>query len=399
MMPLLFGEIACELQFTTFAEIQDALNKQDALRPDWADSRLGDILILMGVLDGIQVAQILNEQSRRKNIQTNSETSFPSFGDYDIVSKLGEGAIGSVFLAREKLLKRLVVLKVLRKDKREAKEICARFEIEAQLAGSLSHPNLVTCHNTGIAQGIRYLVMEYVQGQTLQDRLASGRLPEREVLLLAREISSGLAHAHARGILHRDVKPANILLGNDGCVKLSDFGSALDMFNDEPVYGQVVGTPNYMPPEQVRADRLLDGRADLYALGCTLYHALTGQLPYRGATAMLAMQAHLTSDPVPLRTLAPELSEKTCAVVERLMAKDTAARYSTAVELSAELDQLLAALKTSPPTRVLRRATSLRLPNPRPHRHALSGYQNAAGCMGVVFYAAVLAALCYAFFH
>ena len=279
-----FGDIAEQLGLAARQDVDAALQKQITLRESWAGSRLGEILILMGVLDGLQVERILAEQIKRRRQSARAASNaraFEYYNKYMIVKKLGEGGMGEVFLAREHVMDRPVVLKMLRKDKAANQRIAERFALEARVGGALSHPNIVAYHNTGFAHGVRFLVMEYIEGETLQDRIKRERkISESEALRIAGDILKGLMHLHAKGIVHRDIKPANSLISADESVKLSDLGSARSLNAPFTDANTIVGTPNYIPPEQVRVLASIDHRADFYALGATLYHALAGRVPF-----------------------------------------------------------------------------------------------------------------------
>jgi serine/threonine protein kinase len=372
-----FGAIAEQLGLAARADVDAALQKQITLRECWAGSRIGEILILMGVLDGLQVERILAEQVKRRHVSAraaSSERAFQYYNRYMIVKKLGEGGMGEVFLAREVVMDRLVVLKMLRKDKAVSQRIAERFALEARVGGALGHANIVAYHNTGFAHGVRFLVMEYVEGETLQDRISrERRIPEREVLRIGAEILKGLVHLHAKGIIHRDIKPANILISSDESVKLSDFGSArlsAQPFSDT---NTIVGTPNYIPPEQVRATASIDHRADLYALGATLYHALAGRVPFDYPATHTILRAHVDELPPALQEFNPQLSSGTIRIIEKLMAKDPTERYATAQEALGEIENAL-----SPPSVQSKREFVPRWPRLRRRRAAGGVFETIA---------------------
>lgn len=373
-----FGEIARQLGLASESEIETALQRQITLKETWADSRIGEILILMGVLDGLQVDRILSEQRKLRSPHNQSARAFRYYRNYLIVRKLGEGGMGEVFLAREQISERLVVLKMLRKDKAQIKRVAARFDLEARIAGGLNQPNIVTYHNTGFAHGVRFLVMEYVDGETLHDRIERlGRIPEVEALSICREVLKGLAYLHEKGVVHRDLKPSNILLSKDGGIKISDFGSARLLRQPFSESNTIVGTPNYMPPEQVRAEASLDHRADFYALGATLYHALANRPPFEEPGSRAILKAHVDREPDALERIVPELSPQTARIVEKMMAKNPAERFATADEALAAVESALESRKAVRP----KREFPCRWPRPRRHPVA-AGFMGAMAWLG-----------------
>ncbi|MCY3022327.1 MAG: serine/threonine-protein kinase, partial [Planctomycetota bacterium] len=202
-----FGNVAQSLNLVTAAQVEAALLKQRTLRATGGKSRLGEVLILMNVLTVEQVKKVLSEQRKRRQADADKALPMERFGDYKLLMKLGEGGMGAVYKAEDVLAGRLVALKVLRKDLAANSTFVERFSREAKLAGSLSHPNIVTCHNAGTSHGVQFLVMEFVEGETLKVRLQrEGKLPEKEALHIVRDVALGLAHAHSKGIIHRDIK-------------------------------------------------------------------------------------------------------------------------------------------------------------------------------------------------
>ena len=253
---------------------------------------------------------------------------------YDIEGEIGEGAMASVYLATQRSLERKVALKVMALAADPS--FCERFLREGKTLARLSHPHTVTIHDIGNVGELYYMAMEYLPNGTLKERIAAGLTPEQGVTLI-RQIASALGYAHAQGLVHRDVKPANILFRADGTAVLSDFGIAksLDDRTQFTQAGFAVGTPSYMSPEQARGQEI-DGRADLYALGVVLYEILVGKLPYNGTDALSTALAHLTE---PLPEL-PVHHGRYQGVLRKLLAKDPAERYPDAAALLLALDQL-----------------------------------------------------------
>ena len=255
---------------------------------------------------------------------------------YDIEGEIGEGAMASVYLATQRSLERKVALKVMAAALAADPTFCERFLREGKTLARLSHPHTVTIHDIGNVGELYYMAMEYLPNGTLKERIAAGLTPEQGVTLI-RQIASALGYAHAQGLVHRDVKPANILFRADGTAVLSDFGIAksLDDRTQFTQAGFAVGTPSYMSPEQARGQEI-DGRADLYALGVVLYEILVGELPYNGTDALSTALAHLTE---PLPEL-PVHHGRYQGVLRKLLAKDPADRFPDAAALLLALDQL-----------------------------------------------------------
>ncbi|MBG0839754.1 serine/threonine-protein kinase [Ectopseudomonas toyotomiensis] len=253
---------------------------------------------------------------------------------FDIDRMIGEGAMATVYLALQRSLERKVALKIMAPALAADASFCERFLREGKTLARLAHPHIVTVHDIGNAGEHYYMAMEYLPNGTLSERIAAGLSPEQGLQYI-RQIASALGYAHSQGLIHRDVKPANILFRADGTAVLSDFGIAKSL-DDSTQFTQVgfaVGTPNYMSPEQARGLDI-DGRADLYALGVVLYEILVGELPYMGTDALSTALAHLTQ---PLPEL-PLQHSRYQPLLQRLLAKNPDERFSDAGELLAALD-------------------------------------------------------------
>jgi WD40 repeat protein len=271
---------------------------------------------------------------------------------YRVLRLLGRGGMGAVYLAEHLRMGRLVALKVINHDVWRQPGALARFQQEVRAAARLDHPNIVAAHDADQAGDLHFLVMEHVEGQNLADYLAvQGRLPVVEACDAAWQAALGLQHAHACGMVHRDIKPHNLMRTASGQVKLLDFGLArLAALPPAPAaggageasvhltaHGAVVGTADYIAPEQARDPRGADGRADLYSLGCTLYHLLAGRPPFPEGTIQEKLTRHAAEAPRPLRELRPDVPEGLAAVVGRLMAKRPEDRYPTPAAAAAAL--------------------------------------------------------------
>jgi serine/threonine-protein kinase len=262
-----------------------------------------------------------------------------NIGRYQIESELGKGAMGVVYKATDPNIGRAVALKTMRLDVHgiEQEEMLRRFKNEARSAGVLGHPNIVTIYDAGEDQGLFYIAMEYIEGHTLAEVLQQQRvLPVEQVIGITRNICSGLDFAHGKGIVHRDIKPANIMITPEGTAKIMDFGIA-KVSGSLTSTGQVLGTPNYMSPEQVKG-RQLDGRSDLFSLGVMLYEMLTGEKPFIGQGVTTIIYKIVNENPIPPRELDLTIHPGLSAVVTRTLAKDPYERYQTGAELIRDLE-------------------------------------------------------------
>ncbi len=272
-------------------------------------------------------------------------------GRYAVERELGRGGMGVVLLARDIALDRLVAIKLLPPALAESADRRARFLREARTAARLSHPNIVPIHSVEESDGRVFFVMGYVAGETLGERIRRlGRLPAAEVSSVVREVAWALAYAHRQGVVHRDVKPENILLEREGGRAIvTDFGIAHVSGDaaDTPA-GQIVGTARSVSPEQA-AGEPVDGRSDLYSLGVTAFLAATGQWPFEGETAAAVLAQHLTRPPPPVFDLRPDLPAPLAHAIERCLAKSPADRFASGEELAAALGSTLPVLATTPP--------------------------------------------------
>jgi serine/threonine-protein kinase len=259
---------------------------------------------------------------------------------YEVGRLLGAGGMAEVFEGRDRLLARRVAIKVLQAQFARDPSFLIRFKREAQAAASLSHPNIVGVYDTGTEDGTHFIVMEYVEGRTLKDVIrAEGPLyPERAAEVCA-DVCGALIAAHARGLIHRDIKPGNVMLTPEGKVKVMDFGIARATTSETITQtAAVVGTAQYISPEQAQG-QTVDYRSDLYSVGCCLFEMLTGTVPFTGATPVAIAYRHVREDPTPPRMLNPDVPAPLEAITLKAMAKLPDNRYQTAAEMHDDLER------------------------------------------------------------
>ncbi len=281
------------------------------------------------------------------------------FDEYLLMGKLGEGGMGVVYKAQHRRMHRLVAIKMLPPTTMKSPEAIQRFYREVEAAAKLMHPNIVTAFDAGECQGTHYLVMEYVEGQDLAKIVKQhGPLPVQKAVDYVLQTARGLQYAHGKGVVHRDIKPGNLLLDKKGTVKILDMGlarleatAARDDSGGERLTqsGQMMGTCEYMAPEQALDTHTADARSDIYSLGCTLYRLLIGQPPYHGDTLMKVLLAHREL-PIPsLRQLRQDVPEQLDAVFQKMMAKEPEDRYQSMAEVIVELESVKGALSSRSP--------------------------------------------------
>src|SRR5437870_8213602 len=272
-------------------------------------------------------------------------------GPYEILDAVGAGGMGQVYRARDTRLGRTVAIKVLSADLSNRTELRERFEREAQTISSLNHPHICTLHDVGHDDGIDYLVMEYLEGETLAARLERGPIPVGEALRIAIQIGDALDKAHREGVVHRDLKPANVMLTRNGA-KLLDFGLAKLRLSETPipvsvtaiptdvknltVAGTILGTLQYMSPEQLEGKEA-DARSDIFALGVTIYEMTTGQKAFQGRTQVSVMAAILEHEPPPITSLQPIAPAALEAIVRGCLVKDREERWQSARDVVKQL--------------------------------------------------------------
>ena len=317
-------------------------------------------------------------------------------GRYELEELVGTGGMSSVYRAHDRLLERHVALKVLHEHFTADSDYVERFRREARAVAQLSHPNIVTVIDRGEQDDRQFIVFEYVDGQNLKSLLArDGPLPEREAVRLGLQIARALGFAHGQGLIHRDVKPQNVLLNGDGQAKVTDFGIArsVEVHGGLTQTGTVLGTSDYISPEQARGSRA-DAQSDIYSLGAVLYELLTAEVPFPGDNFVAVAMRHINEPPPSVRAKRPELSPRLDAAIRRAMAKDPRDRFASMDELCAELSACLGEETTAsggdtmvvPPRRSARAARPpARRPNVWPLVLLLGGLALLAGILAAVF--------------
>jgi len=261
---------------------------------------------------------------------------------FQVLGKLGQGAMATVFKAKQLSLDRTVAIKVLPKRLSENQEFVDRFYREGRAAAKLNHTNIVGAYDVGEAMGYHYFVMEYIDGKTVYDVLAKQKwLNEKQALDIVIQVARALQHAHSKGLIHRDVKPKNIMITRAGIVKLADMGLAREVADHKAATaeaGRAYGTPYYISPEQIRGEIDIDYRADIYSLGATFYHMVAGKVPFEGTTPSAVMHKHLKEPVVPPDHINTTLTTGIGEIIEVMMAKGRDTRYQSTTELLEDLE-------------------------------------------------------------
>lgn len=280
---------------------------------------------------------------------SDQEKPVRTLGDFRLLRRLGQGGMAEVWLAEQVSLSRRVALKLLKQELMQDEKYVSRFQREASAAGGLNHPNIVQVHTVGEADGQHYIAQEYVKGMTLKQYLRKKGSPDLPFALhIMRQVTSALKAAADAGIVHRDIKPENIMLTGKGEAKVADFGLAqlygpgegVDITQD----GMTMGTPLYMSPEQIHGQKL-DPRSDIYSLGVTCYHMLTGRPPFEGANAMAIAVKHVHDEPTPLSGLRPDLPKPVIQIIDRMLQKKPDDRYQTVGEVLTDVRRVQKALR------------------------------------------------------
>ncbi|HET6248190.1 MAG TPA: serine/threonine-protein kinase [Tepidisphaeraceae bacterium] len=349
------GKLVVDIGLASQTEV-DFCREQQKQSSDPNQRSIADLLVENGFITPNQAKRAL------RRAEESSKSQIPG---YQLISKIGKGAMASVYKARQISLDRIVAIKVLPKRMSENAEFVERFYYEGRAAAKLSHNNIVQAIDVASTpDGFHYFVMEYIEGKTLYDIMqpapvGEGRnFGEAEALDIMIQMADALAHAHKRGLIHRDVKPKNIILTPGGVAKLTDLGLARvvdDTAAAESEAGRAYGTPYYISPEQIRGDVDIDFRADIYSLGATMYHLVTGRPPFEGDSPTAVMHKHLKSPLKPPDHINTALSAGVGEIIEVAMAKNREERYARTEDM---LEDLRAVANGNPPTHA-RRAVDL----------------------------------------
>ncbi|MCC6660207.1 MAG: protein kinase [Phycisphaerales bacterium] len=338
----LVGRLVVDQGLATTEEVQHCLETARQLREDASQASLVQLLVDNEYVTRRQIARL-------KQI-IEAERSGQKIPGYKVLGKLGAGAMATVFKARQLSLDRTVAIKILPRKYTSNAQFIERFYAEGRAAAQLNHPNIVQAYDVGKAGDYHYFVMEYVEGRTVYDDiLKHKRFSEPEAIEIITQMAEALLHAHGKGLIHRDVKPKNIMINREGVAKLADMGLARAMTDKEAAEaeaGKAFGTPYYISPEQIRGEVNIGPPADIYSLGATLYHMVTGNVPFDGKNPSAVMHKHLKADLAPPDHVNPKLSGGVSEVIEMMMAKDPRKRYQTCKDL---LIDLRAVSKKEPP--------------------------------------------------
>ncbi|RUL85850.1 serine/threonine protein kinase [Tautonia sociabilis] len=306
-----------------------------------APKGLLEIMVAAKALTPGQAQRLIKEVGKETQQR---KTEIPG---YQILDRLGKGSMGIVYRARQTSVDRIVAVKVLLDVLAQNKEFVRRFQREATIAAKLNHPNIVNAIDAGEVNGLQYFVMEFVEGRTIKDELETGKIyDEPEALRIVLAVAEAMKHAHERGLIHRDIKPENIILTKEGNVKLADLGLARLTADEKQAVaeaGMAIGTPYYISPEQVRGATDVDIRSDIYSLGATFYHMVTGRPPFPGDDPTEVMKKHVDKSITltPPDHLNTRLSSGLGEVVETMMARNRENRYRDPGDLIIDLKALI----------------------------------------------------------
>ncbi|MCY3023180.1 MAG: protein kinase [Planctomycetota bacterium] len=348
-------------------QVADARQLQTESAQRGESMSLADALVRQGAITPLQREEI------EKRLRTQQDGA-QQLGQYKLLKKLGGGAMGTVYLAEDTMAQRQVALKVLQDKYATDPEFLTRFRREAKAAGKLNHPNIVAAYTIGEEAGRQYYTMEYCQGETLGKTLDREKvLPWDTALAIITQVACGLQHAHKHGIIHRDIKPDNIFIADDptgsiirpsgakGVAKILDLGLSKNIGEAQQSFytqtGVAMGTPHYISPEQAKGEKTIDGRTDIYSLGATFYHLITGQTPFSGTTAAMVMMKHLSEQLPNPQDIVPDIPDGIVQVIQKMMAKDPNDRYADCAALLEDLEQVRQGKTPSSPAMDAARST------------------------------------------
>lgn len=356
---LRFGTIALQLGYTSSEKLNECLSVQQEIKKLGVQTqKIGEIMVDKSCLTETQVKHILRVQGLKGG--------HTQVAGYKIISKLGQGAMGNVYKAHQLSMDRLVAVKILSPRLAQNEQVIERFFREARAVAKLSHPNIIQGIDVGESHGLYYFAMEYIDGPTLKEVIKqSGPLEEKRGLEIMLQMARALDHAYQNNLIHRDIKPSNIMVSKDNITKLCDLGLArlADAAAEKSVNPDVtcpndrshsvgrasgrvaLGTPAYISPEQARAETNVDIRSDIYSLGATFYHIIVGEVPFPAETAAQSIAKHLNQPPPLPRAKNPQISNKTNAIILKMMAKKREDRFQNPAELLSHLEQALTSLK------------------------------------------------------
>ncbi|MBK7404926.1 MAG: serine/threonine protein kinase [Phycisphaerales bacterium] len=334
----LVGRLVVEQGLATEDEVAQCFERVKALRDQQQQSglSLAEMLVDADYVTKRQIARL------RQLIE--AERSGQKIPGYKILGRLGAGAMATVYKAKQLSLDRTVAIKVLPPKFANNPQFIERFYAEGRAAAQLNHPNIVQAFDVGRAGDLYFFIMEYVDGRTVYDDIVKHRrFSEAEALDIVIQIAEALEHAHAKGLIHRDVKPKNVMITREGVAKLADMGLARAISDKEVAEaeaGKAFGTPYYISPEQIRGEKDIGPPADIYSLGATLYHMVTGSVPFDGKNPSAVMHKHLKADLVPPDHVNPKLGPGISEVIEMMMAKDPRKRYRGCADLLLDLREV-----------------------------------------------------------
>ncbi len=333
-----FGRMVTEQRLATPEEVAACVVKQKELEKSGTKMPLSELMVRAGFLTPSQIKRLSRGMD---DSMTRPAQQIPGF---QIIKRVGAGAMATVYMAKQLSLDRVVAIKVLPRRMGENREFVERFYKEGRAAAKLNHNNIVQAIDVGEHAGFHYFVMEFIDGKTVYDDLVKNRVyPEPAAIDLILQVARALEHAHQRGLIHRDVKPKNIMITKQGVAKLADMGLAREAGDRQAAVaeaGRAYGTPYYIAPEQIRGEANIDFRVDIYSLGATFYHMVTSRVPFDGPTPAAVMHKHLREPLTPPDHLNPKLSSGLAEVIEVMMAKDREQRYPSTTDLIKDLDSV-----------------------------------------------------------